>query len=204
RTRADLMNLPRMIRPAALAELLAEARAEVEPPADATADRVAVAVTGPGGGDWHMGVTDGAFDIVDGTTDQPLVTLTLAVSDWREFVAGRVRDLVRAHTNAALLDPRALTRLQGSGERVSRLRGFTGDVQVIVEDSEEDAEYTVTFTLGGGAANLAQPTTTIRVDLAYLGRLASGEENVQNAFFAGKIRIDGDMNLAMGLMTAVM
>ena len=58
--------------------------------------------------------------------------------------------------------------------------------------------------MGGQPPNVTSPTTTIRVDLTYLGRLASGAENVQNAFFAGKIRIDGDMNLAMGLMTAVM
>ena len=51
--------------------------------------------------------------------------------------------------------------------------------------------------------NLEAPTTTIRVDLDYLGKLASGGENVQNAFFAGKIRIEGDMNLAMTLMSAV-
>ena len=151
-----------------------------------------------------MGVSEGAFGVADGTTTSPLVSISLAVADWREFVVGRVRDLVTQHANTSLLDPRALTRLQGSGERAARLRGFTGDIQCIVEDGEEDAEYIATFTLGGGTPNLTAPTTTIRVDLGYLGRLVSGEENVQNAFFAGKIRIDGDMNLAMGLMTAVM
>jgi len=200
----DFMNLPRMIMPAALTDLIAEAMTELTPPEDATDDRVAVHVTGPGGGDWHTGVTDGAFDIVEGSAEAPLVAISLSVADWREFVAGRVRDEVREHTDTALLDPKALTRLQGSGERAGRLRGFAGDVQIIIEDGEEDAEYAATFTLGGGAPNVDAPTTTIRVDLGYLGRLASGEENVQSAFFAGKIRIDGDMNLAMGLMTAMM
>ena len=200
----DLLNLPRMIMPAAFTELLAEALGELTPPPDATDDRVAVSVSGPGGGEWHIGVTDGVFDITEGATDSPLVSISLAVSDWREFVAGRVRDVASEHADTSLFDPRALTKLQGSGERAERIRGFAGDIQCIVEDKEEDAEYTATFTLGGGTPNLAAPTTTIRVDLAYLGRLVSGEENVQNAFFAGKIRIDGDMNLAMGLMTAVM
>jgi len=201
---ADLMNLPRMIMPAELSKLLREEIGGLTPPANATDDRVAVHVTGPGGGDWHMGVTDGAFDLLDGATDSPLVAISLAVSDWREFVAGRVRDVVAEHTNISLLDPKALAKLHGSGERAARLRGFSGDIQCIVEDADEEAEYVATFTLGGGAPNVDSPTTTIRVDMGYLGRLMSGQENVQNAFFAGKIRIDGDMNLAMGLMTAVM
>jgi len=201
---ADLMNLPRMIMPAAFTELLAEAMSEIEPPADASADRVAVFISGPGGGDWHMGVTDGAFDVVEGATEAPLVSISLTVADWREFIAGRVRDVVKEQSNRSLLDPRGLAKLQGSGERASRLRGFSGDIQCIVEDADEDAEYVATFTLGGQGPNVTSPTTTIRIDLGFLGRLASGAENVQNAFFAGKIRIDGDMNLAMGLMTAVM
>ena len=200
----DLTNLPRMIMPAAFAELLTEAMTEITPPADATDDRVAASVSGPGGGDWHMGVSGGAFDLAEGTTESPLVTLSLSVSDWREFVAGRVRDVVKEHANMSLLDPKALAKLQGSSERAERLRSFAGDIQCIVEDDEEDAEYVATFTLGSAPPNLGAPTTTIRVDLEYLGRLASGSENVQNAFFAGKIRIEGDMNLAMGLMTAMM
>ena len=200
----DLTNLPRMIMPAALADLVREAMGELTPPADATDDRVAAYVSGPGGGNWHAGVTDGAFELSEGTTESPLVAISLTVADWREFVAGRVRDVVREHADTSLLDPSIIGKLQGSGERAERLKTFTGDIQCIVEDAEEDAEYITTVTLGGGAPNTSAPTTTIRVDLEYLGRLASGEENVQNAFFAGKIRIEGDMNLAMGLMTAMM
>ena len=199
----DLTNLPRMIMPAALADLLVEALGELTPPPDATEDRVAVNVSGPGGGSWHIGVTEGAFSLIEGTTDTPLVTVSMNVSDWREFVAGRVRDVVSAHADVSLLDPKALTKLQGNGERAERLRGFSGDIQCIIEDSEEDAEYVATCTLGGAPPNLTSPTTTIRVDLDYLGAIVSGKDNVQSAFFAGKIRIDGDMNLAMGLMTAL-
>jgi hypothetical protein len=200
----DLTNLPRMIMPAAFADLFQEAMSELSPPADATADRVAAFVNGPGGGSWHMGVSGGAFELTEGPTESPLVAVSLTVADWREFVAGRVRDVIRDHADASLLDPAAIAKLQGSGERAERLRAFTGDLQCIIEDADEDAEYVATVTLGGQAPNPSAPTTTIRVGLDYLGRLASGAENVQNAFFAGKIRIDGDMNLAMGLMTAMM
>ena len=200
----DLTNLPRMIMPAAFADLFQEAMNELSPPADATDDRVAAFVIGPGGGSWHMGVSGGAFELIEGTTEAPLVAVSVTVADWREFVAGRVRDVVRDHVDPGLLDPSMLTKIQGSGERAERLKTFSGDIQCIIEDDDEDAEYMATITVGGGAPNTTAPTTTIRVDLGYLGRLASGAENVQNAFFAGKIRIEGDMNLAMGLMTAMM
>ena len=72
-----------------------------------------------------------------------------------------------------------------------------------MQDREEDAEYRVTLTFGtSGGGNTS--ATTVSVDLDYLGHLMSGQETPQNAFFAGKIRIEGDMNLAMALMSAMM
>ena len=199
----DLTDLPRMIMPAALTELLREALAEISPPEGASDDRVAAVVSGPGGGSWHLGVSEGAFDLVEGVCEEPLLTLSVTVADWREFVAGRVRDVVRASAPPHLLQPSAITKLQGSGERAERLRAFSGDIQVILEDDEEDAEYCATLTLGAQPPRPDAPTTTVRLDLDYLAKLASGDENVQSAFFAGKIKIEGDMNLAMSVMTAM-
>ena len=128
----DLTDLPRMIMPAAFAEHLSDALSEVSPPSDATDDRVAAQVHGPGGGQWHIGVTEGVFELLEGPCAAPLVTLSVGVADWREFVAGRVRDVVKAQANLNLLDPHMFSKLQGSPERAERLRALSGDIQIVV------------------------------------------------------------------------
>ena len=200
----DLTDLPRMIMPATLAEHVEEALKDVTPPPGATADRVSAHVHGPGGGQWHIGVRDGVFDLASGVCEAPLMTMSLSVSDWREFVAGRVRDTMLQHVKRSMLDLAALSNIQGSSERATRVRALEGAIHFVVQDKEEDAEYGVTLTFGTSEGGKASATTTVSVDLDYLGHLVSGQETPQNAFFAGKIRIEGDMNLAMALMSAMM
>lgn len=200
----DLVNLPRTIMPEEFFGLVREALADAAPPPGARDHSLGVHLTGAGGGHWHAGIAGGALVLGEGTVDAPLVALTLSVGDWREFVAGRVRDAVDQHVPVPLGDPKMITHLLSHTDRAELLQQFSGDIQVVVEDPEVDAEYRATCTLGGACPDLGAPTTTIRVALPDLVRLASGEDNPQAAFFQGKIRIDGDMNLAMGLMAAAM
>lgn len=200
----QLLDLPRTIMPAEFFDQVAAALASEEVPPGAPDDRTMIHLHGAGGGTWNAGFVDGRMTLVDGPVDEAPLQITLTVSDWREFVAGRVRDVIKDAAPDHAPDLTAIGHLYSSEEKVETLRAFAGDIQAIVEDAEEDAEYIATFTLGGGTPDATDPTTTIRVGLDALSRLASGAENIQTAFFSGSIRIDGDMNLAMGLMTAMM
>ena len=200
----DLTDLPRMIMPAALVELLQTGLSDITPPKDATDDRVAARISGPGGGAWHIGVREGAFELVEGPCERPLVMMSLSVADWREFVAGRVRDALVTAVGSQRLSLDAITELQGSADRANALSALSGDIRVVIEDDEEDAEYCATVTFGGDSPRPATPTTTVRLNLNYLGKLASGGETLQGAFFAGKIAIEGDINLAVNVMTALL
>ncbi|MGM0574229.1 MAG: SCP2 sterol-binding domain-containing protein [Myxococcota bacterium] len=200
----ELLDLPRNVMPAEFVAKVRELVADEPAPPGASDDKAVFTLVGPGGGAWNAGFEESGLVIGDGAVDSPSVQITMSVADWREFVAGRVRDAVKDQLDTTLLDPRALGLIYEDPQKVERLRQFSGDIQIIVEDREDDADYTMTVTLGGDTPSVDEPTTTVRISMEDLVALAKGGENLQEAFFAGRIRLDGDMNLAMALMTALM
>ena len=199
----QLTALPRMTMPGEYMEILATLLADIPVPADATEDTVTVRLDGPGGGHWTVGVVDDAFTIVEGVRGPEFARMTLSVSDWREFALGRVRDTLLGVMGTPQLSPALLNRLQGAPKQLDALRPFSGTITLCIEDEDDDATYRLTVELGSAVGQDGPPTTSISVDLSQAADLIGRRENVQSAFFAGKIRLDGDMNLAMGLMASI-
>ena len=100
------------------------------------------------------------------------------------------------------MDPEALVTPLTRPSTVDGLRAMAGNLKCIVEGAEDRHEATLTF--GGQTPDTANPTTTVSITVDDLGAILAGKEEPQAAFFAGKIRLDGDMALAMGLMTLAM
>jgi len=198
---SDLTNLPRTIVPEAFFEKVMEVVADIPAPAEAAEDRALVRLEGLGGGEWNVGFVDGRAQIREGTISDPTVQVSLSVIDWREFVVGRVRDVVTPGMDKNLLDPRMVVRIFDDREAVEAVRDFQGTIRLTVRDPEEDGDYVLFVTLGSQDETREEPATTVEISLEDLARLVRQESTPQAAFFAGQIRIDGDMNLAMALMT---
>lgn len=47
-------------------------------------------LSGEGGGDWYVRVTDGQPEIVEGTANAPSVTLRASADDWMRIVSGEL------------------------------------------------------------------------------------------------------------------
>lgn len=45
-------------------------------------------ITGDGGGDWAVKLNDGSAEVVEGTVDDPSITLTATDEDWLKIVDG--------------------------------------------------------------------------------------------------------------------
>lgn len=200
----DLLDLPRTVVPAEFFPLVADVLSEIETPEAASQDRAVVRLEGAGGGAWNLGFSEGRAVVLEGDLEAPSVRVSLSVSDWREIVAGRVRDVVAPDVAATWLDPRTLIRIYRDASIIDSVRALSGDIRMTLHDKDEDEDYRITVTLGGVDPRPDDPTTTVDMRLEALARIARGDESPQQAFFAGRIRIDGDMNLAMGLMALVM
>lgn len=200
----DFANLPADITPAAFFAAIADALKNEPAPANAAPDKLVLHVTGTDGGAWAMGFVDGRLAIDAGNAPNPPVQVTSSIEDFRAFVAGPIRDAVKAKAGqrAAAVDPKQIAKLFRITTKTEQAKQYKGDLQLVVENGATQHKLTLTF--GGGAPNPAAPTTTISITLDDFLALLGGELNAQAAFFAGKIRLDGDMNLAMGLMAMAM
>ena len=87
-------------------------------------------------------------------------------------------------------------------QKRSRMRMLNGDLQIVLQTGEGD--YRITFTLGGKAYDHDEPTCKITVKLEDWMAIMKKQLNPQEAFFQGKIRMEGDMNLAMGFTALMM
>jgi hypothetical protein len=199
----QLTDLPRNIVPEEFFERVLTSLVDLGDIESVIPEHALIRLEGAGGGTWFLAVREGRPVIRPGDTADPVLQITLRVSDWREFVAGRVRDELQRHLSVNLLDPRTLLRILTSEEALALVRDLSGDVQIVVEDDAEHLSYVGTITLGSGAPCIESPTTRVTVELEDAGRIVRGEASPQEAFFTGRIRVDGDMNLAMALVTVV-
>jgi len=200
----NFSNLPSDITPGAFFAAIEEALAAEPAPANAAPDKLLLHISGQAGGTWAVGFEGGRLRIVEGLADQPPLQVSASIEDFRAFVAGSVRDAVKAKagSKASAIEPSQVAKLFRITNKTEQVKAYKGDLQLRVEDGADAHKLTLTF--GGGTPQPAAPTTTISITLDDFLALTGGELNAQAAFFAGKIRLDGDMNLAMGLMAMAM
>jgi putative sterol carrier protein len=199
---SDLTNLSYDISPEDFFQLVKETVAGQPLPDNARPERAQLTLSGDGGGVWNSGFVDGAFTIDTGDTANPPIHIALSLDDWREFVAGKVRDAVREHVDVALLDPAKLTELYGTPDKVDQVNALKGTLRATIEDG--DRHYVASLATGGADPGAAEPTASVAMTLEDFALIASGQENPQMAFFSGKIRVDGDMNHVMGIFALTM
>lgn len=198
-----LTDLPEDIAPTAFFQLVAAELAAQPVPPGAPDDKAVVTLTGDGGGSWTIAVHGGEVTVAEGDAQGPLVHATMTVEDWRSFVAGRVRDVVRGAAGRLVFDPAELAKLQERAGAVEALRALPGTLVVRLDDAETGGSYALAVTTGGAPVDVETPTATITIKVADMASLIAGQEDPMTAFFSGKIALDGDMNHVMGLFGAL-
>lgn len=193
----DFANLPADITPAQFFDLVAAALANEPAPAGAAPDKLVIHVGGADGGVWNLGFEGGALRIATGAAPTPPLQLSMTSDDLRAFIAGSIRDAIRARAGGRTIDASQLAKLFRITNKTEQVKAYTGDLQIVLEGP---ATYRLTLTFGGNTPKPEAPTTTVTFTLDDFLAILGGELQPQAAFFAGKIRLDGDMNLAMGLM----
>jgi putative sterol carrier protein len=167
-----------------------------------TADvQAQIELTGGDGGVFTLHVTGGALNTREGAADSPTVHTKQSVDDFYEMLEGGVGlgfnlvEMAAAHEEerikhstefARIFAPILLTQVQGAGATIS----FS-----ISDRPDDDEDWNVTVGLGGAPSD--KPTCAINVKQADYEALAQGKMQPQQAFFAGKLKITGDLSILM-------
>jgi len=153
-------------------------------------------VRGPGGGSWFVDVERGRSRAVDAPSHPPFLQIAIDREHfeplWREAGDNVLGFLGGVSGMGA---PIKLTR--GRVELIAALDGTLGF------ELTGEGGFRLLARLGAGAPS-EPPQTSIRVDAAAYRELRSGALAPQDAFLAGKIAVEGDMQLAMQLALAVL
>jgi putative sterol carrier protein len=155
-------------------------------------------VRGPGGGTWYVNFAEGRAAAGSAPAHPPFLSIVLERADfeplWREAgdnVLGFLGGVSGMGT------PIKLTR-----SRVEQIGAVKG--ALLFELTGEGGFRLVAHLGGDPPADDAPPATAIRVDAQAYRELRSGALQPQDAFLAGKIQVEGDMQLAMQLALAVL
>jgi hypothetical protein len=165
-----------------------------------TASEVTVAVhlEGEGGGDWTLDVRDGVLSLRDGGEGMsPLVTLRQTVQNWRALAVGEPGSVDLAPPQASPLD---VLFVDPASRQI--MQAVRGTLRFEVENYNQRTWWMlVKF---GQQAWADPPDATITLDAETYAQMLSRELSPPEAYFAGKISLDGDRQLALQLAVAML
>ncbi len=167
--------------------------------ADASPELAAVTSVGsitfrvPESGEWTLRLVEGALEVTRGMDDDVMLQVTVPEEDFCLFV---VEALERADTTRrAAAGLGALRALAARADVARMVRHVPGSVLFVARDGEQ--RHRLLVTPGRRVANLASAECTIEVSLSDL--LENQGMNPMQLFVAGKLRITGNIQIAMAL-----
>ena len=198
----DLMNLPLSTTPREFLQHIVDAVKDQPAPDNASPDKGQITLTGDGGGQWSVGFVDGKLQFAEESVDAPALAVHLSVDDWRAFMLGSVADAVKAKVETPPLDPRMLADLYKNADKIETLKAIPASIALVIQT--DDGDHRVTIATGGAPLDPEKPQATVSVTLDNFIPLITGEEDPTQAFFGGKLVLDGDVNAVMNLGMTLM
>lgn len=159
---------------------------------------VRVRLDGDGGGTWELTLRSGHLEVTpQGGEAEPDVLVVQTVQDWKAIAVGEegAQDLAPPQASPMdilFLDPSARQALKNAkGTFRFEVTGYNG--------------RTWSLNVKLGPQPMAQtPNAVISVDAESYAKLLSRQLNPAEAFFTGKVKLTGDVALAMQLGTSMM
>src|SRR5262245_48664676 len=148
---------------------------------------------GEGGGVWDLHVGPDGLRVTAPNGAEPPVTVKLGVSDWRGVVLGDGPAGTLAPPDAS---PNGLMLLDATA------RDLVKTAKGIVRFEVADVGFAATLKLGTGP--MGPPDATVVTDAHTYAALPPRRVPLAQAYFQGRIRLTGDVNLAMQLGMALM
>ncbi|HEX4338580.1 MAG TPA: SCP2 sterol-binding domain-containing protein [Polyangiaceae bacterium] len=149
-----------------------------------------------GVGEWSMRLKDGELEVVRGTEDDVMLQITASLEDFMVLVKAPLEHLgTEGRIPAVRAGP--LRALAANAETARLVRHVPGSVMFVARDG--DAAHRLLLTPGRRAADLAHAECTIDCKLDDLKAAQAGGMTPMQLFVSGKLRITGNVQIAMAL-----
>lgn len=159
----------------------------------------AVAFELVGEGAWSLRLTQGQVVVTSGIAEDALVRITLGLDEFvAVIVAGAERLGDEAGLERQLVAVRALTL---DDERARMLRQSAGSL--LLRLASPQGERRLTLTLGGAEPKAKEPDAELACELDDLWAIQSGAKNPFELLMEGRLKISGNLELAMALGAAL-
>lgn len=137
------------------------------------------------GNPYGLTITDArSLEVTEGGLDAPDIEVILSEENWRTAISGALGNALDMFTDFGKMADR---------NRYDTVKNVKGELTLVLTRSEGDFEVKAKF---GGADS---PATTITVDFPIWQEIMAGTEQAAMAFMGGKLKLTGDMPLAMSL-----
>lgn len=144
---------------------------------------------------WLLQVRNQALVVIPSTPDAPAsFRLHVAPLALERFVLGEIGNLPPIPTDTAPSSP-ILKLLALDDEALNLVQNLPGAMRVVIRDGE--TQYSAS--LGPGSRPLTPPVCTLSCSLADAELMRSGKAQPMELFFGGRIQLEGDPQVAMGL-----
>jgi hypothetical protein len=149
-----------------------------------------------GVGEWSVRITEGALHVTRGTEDDVTLQITASPDDFAVLVKGPLEHLgTEGKIPAARIGP--LRALAASPETARLVRHVPGSVLFVARDGA--AAHRLLLTPGRRNADMTSPECTIECALDDLEAAQAGAVPPMQLFVSGKLRISGNVQIAMAL-----
>jgi len=154
-----------------------------------------------GSGEWSLRIEGGELRVLRGTEDDVMLQVTVTLDDFAVIVREPLEALDAAgRSPIARLGP--LRALAAEPETARLVRHVPGSVLLVARDGERS--HRLLLTPGRRAADLASAECTIQCALDDLRAAQSGAVPPMQLFVSGKLRITGNVQIAMALAGILM
>jgi len=156
---------------------------------------LAVRVTGDSGGDWSCTASMNGLEVAEGLKDDAVITLILSVKAFLAAVTGEIKFGQPPSRGGKAPDVSKVPGMIKS--TLASLRMVNGMLRYHLTGTGAE-DFIVDIKFGGPLKSAPDVEVTMGRELAE--GMNAGTVNPQDAFMAGKIKIDGDMSLLFQLM----
>jgi len=156
-------------------------------------------ILGKNGGDWSIEYDNGEIEVLRGTPDEPLFTISLDIEEWQRAIDN---NLTSIFFSGSELDKSMLKLLNQN--KVNRLKNEHGTINIVIDSLEFEGEvFDFKFSILIGEPLDGDPSLTINVSQDVFNKIRENHQNLYKLISSNALNTSGDFRYLMKLATMI-